>query len=143
VLSVFGGKITIFRKLAEHALEKLAPYFPGLKPAWTAGAQLPGSDFGSVPRERVRDQFFARYPRIGRETLRGIFRRHGARAAEVAGDGNLGEHFGAGLHERELRYVAEREWAQTSEDVLWRRTKAGLHMSAAQRARVADFMGHA
>jgi glycerol-3-phosphate dehydrogenase len=143
VLSVFGGKITTYRKLAEHATEKLAPYFPGLKPAWTASAQLPGSDFGSLPRERVRDEFFARYPGIGRETLRGIFRRHGSHAAEVAGDGKLGELFGAGLHERELRYLAEREWAQTAEDVLWRRTKAGLHMSAAQRARVASFMGRA
>jgi glycerol-3-phosphate dehydrogenase len=124
-------------------MEKLSPYFPGLKPAWTAGAQLPGSDFGSLPRERVRDEFFARHPGIGRETLRGIFRRHGARAAEVAGDGKLGEHFGAGLHEREVRYLAEREWAQTADDVLWRRTKTGLHMSAAQRARVAEFMAKA
>jgi len=143
VLSVFGGKITTFRKLAEHAMEKLAPYLPALRPAWTAGAQLPGSDFGDVPRERMRDEFFARYPGIGRETLRGIFRRHGARAAEVAGDGDLGEHFGAGLHEREVRYLAEHEWAQTADDVLWRRTKTGLHMNAAQRARVAAFMGHA
>jgi glycerol-3-phosphate dehydrogenase len=143
VLSVFGGKITIFRTLAERAMEKLAPYFPGLKPAWTARAPLPGSDFGGVPRERAREEFFARHPGAPRDTLRGIFRRHGARAAEIAGDGKLGEDFGAGLTERELRHFIEREWARTAEDVLWRRTKAGLHMSAGQRARVAEFMARA
>jgi glycerol-3-phosphate dehydrogenase len=143
VLSVFGGKITTFRRLAEHAMEKLARYFPGLKPPWTARSRLPGSDFGGVPREQQRDEFFARYPRIGRETLRGIFRRHGARAIEIAGDGDLGEHFGAGLHEREVRYFVAQEWAQSAEDVLWRRTKAGLHMSEAERARVAAFLGRA
>lgn len=143
VLSVFGGKITTFRRLAEHALAKLAPYFPGMKPEWTARAALPGSDFGGVPRERARDVFFARHPSVDRETLRGIFRRHGARAAEVAGDGKLGEDFGAGLTERELRYFAEHEWARTAEDVLWRRTKAGLHMNAEQRAKVASFLGRA
>jgi glycerol-3-phosphate dehydrogenase len=124
-------------------LEKLAPYFPGLTPEWTARAPLPGSDFGREPRERARDEFFARHPQVPRETLRGIFRRHGSRAAEVAGDGRLGEDFGAGLTERELRYLAEHEWARTAEDVLWRRTKAGLHMSAEQRARVASYLGRA
>jgi glycerol-3-phosphate dehydrogenase len=73
--------------------------------------------------------------------LRQAFRRHGARAAEVLGDGDIGEHYGAGLTERELRYFVEREWAQTAEDVLWRRTKAGLAMTEAQRARVAEAMG--
>jgi len=141
VLSVFGGKITTFRRLAEHAMEKLAPYFPGLKPAWTAGAQLPGSDFGTVPRVELRDAFFAAHPQVDRETLRGIFRRHGSRAQEVVGDGELGEHYGAGLHERELRYLVEHEWALRAEDVLWRRTKCGLHMNAAQRARVAEVLG--
>jgi glycerol-3-phosphate dehydrogenase len=141
VLSVFGGKITTYRRLAEHAVDRLAPYFPAMKSAWTAHAPLPGSDFGTEGRDAVREAFFARYPGVARETLRAIFRRHGARAADVVGDGDLGEHFGAGLHERELRYFAEREWARTAEDVLWRRTKCGLHMSPAERARVAGRMG--
>jgi glycerol-3-phosphate dehydrogenase len=143
VLSVFGGKITTFRRLAEQALEKLAPYFPGLKPAWTARAPLPGSDFGDASRAQRREELFARYPGVGRETLRGIFRRHGARAFEVVGNGELGEHFGAGLHEREVRYLVEHEWARTAEDILWRRTKAGLHMSEAERARVAEYLRRA
>jgi glycerol-3-phosphate dehydrogenase len=84
---------------------------------------------------------FARFPQIAQQTLRSIFRRHGTRAMEIVGDGDLGEHYGAGLYERELRYLVEREWASSAEDVLWRRTKTGLHMTAAQRARVAERMG--
>jgi len=141
VLSVFGGKITTYRRLAEHAMEKLAPYFAGLKPAWTHRTPLPGSDFGGVPRVEARDAFFGGHPHIAEATLRPIFRRHGAQAQAVIGDGDLGEDFGAGLTEREVRYFVEHEWAQTAEDVLWRRTKAGLLMSPAQRERVAKVLG--
>lgn len=141
VLSVFGGKITTYRRLAEQAVDRLRPYLPGMKAAWTATAPLPGSDFGVAGRSAARDALFARYPRIDRATLRGIFRRHGTRAEVVVGEGDLGEDFGAGLSERELRYFAEREWAQTAEDVLWRRSKTGLHLDATQRERVLDRMG--
>ncbi len=141
VLSVFGGKITTYRRLAEHAMEKLAPYFSGLKPAWTHRTPLPGSDFGGVSRVEARDAFFGGHPHIPEATLRPIFRRHGAHAQAVIGDGDLGEDFGAGLTERELRYLVEHEWAQTAADVLWRRTKAGLLMNSAQRERVAKVLG--
>ena len=141
VLSVFGGKITTYRTLAEHALAKLAPYFPGMRPAWTRHTPLPGSDFGGVARVEARDAFFGGHPGIPEATLRPIFRRHGTHAQAVVGDGDLGEDFGGGLTERELRYFVEREWAQTAEDVLWRRTKAGLLMTAAQRQRVAQVLG--
>ena len=137
VLSVFGGKITTYRRLAEHAMEKLAPYFPGLKPAWTAHTPVSGSDFGGAQRIEARDAFFTSHPNIAESMLRPIFRRHGTHAQTVVGDGELGEDLGAGLTEREIRYLVEREWAQTAEDVLWRRTKAGLLMTEAQRARVA------
>jgi glycerol-3-phosphate dehydrogenase len=141
VLSVFGGKITTYRMLAEHALDKLAPYFPGIKPAWTRHAPLSGSDFAGVARVEARDAFFGSHPHISEATLRPIFRRHGTHAQAVVGDGDLGEDFGAGLTERELRYFVEHEWAQTADDVLWRRTKAGLLMTPAQRARVAQVLG--
>jgi glycerol-3-phosphate dehydrogenase len=141
VLSVFGGKITTYRRLAEHAMEKLAPYFAGLKPAWTHRSPLTGSDFGGVPRAEARDAFFGSHPHIPEATLRPIFRRHGAHAQAVIGDGDLGEDFGAGLTEREVRYFVEHEWAQTAEDVLWRRSKAGLLMNPAQRERVAKMLG--
>ncbi len=141
VLSVFGGKITTYRRLAEQAMDKLARYFPGLKPAWTGHVPLSGSDFGGVARVEARDAFFASHPHIAESTLRGIFRRHGTHAQAVVGDGNLGEDYGAGLSERELRYLVEREWAQTAEDVLWRRSKTGLLMTPAQRERVAQVLG--
>jgi glycerol-3-phosphate dehydrogenase len=141
VLSVFGGKITTYRRLAEQAMDRLARHFPGLKPAWTDRIPLSGSDFGGVARVEARDAFFASHPHIAESTLRGIFRRHGTHAQAVVGDGDLGEDYGAGLSERELRYFVDHEWARSAEDVLWRRTKAGLLMTPAQRERVAQVLG--
>ena len=134
VLSIFGGKITTYRRLAEQAVDKLARYFPRARTSWTAGTPLPGSDY------RERGQAFAGiracYPNVPGEVLGAVFRRHGTRAAAVLGDGRLGEHYGAGLTEREVRYFVECEWARSAEDVLWRRTKAGLHLDERQQARV-------
>jgi len=141
VLSVFGGKITTYRRLAEEALHRLAPYFPGLRPDWTSGTPLPGSEFGTQSRAGARDAFFSRYPAIPTPTLRAIFRRHGTQADKVVGDGKLGEEYGAGLTEREVGYFREHEWARSAEDVLWRRTKCGLLMTEAQRRRVEQVMG--
>jgi glycerol-3-phosphate dehydrogenase len=143
VLSVFGGKITIYRRLAEQAMDKLARYFPGLKPAWTGRAPLTGSDFGEATRIEARDAFFARHARIPEATLRGIFRRHGTLAEAVVGEGDLGEDYGAGLTEREVRYFVDQEWARTAEDVLWRRSKAGLLLNRAQQERVTTALGRA
>ena len=145
VLSVFGGKITTYRRLAEHAMEKLQPYFPGCKGAWTASTALAGSEFGAAGRDGAYAALAARYSGIPGATLRALFRRHGEKTAQVLGDAqtaaDLGEDFGGNLTERELAYFVESEWARTAEDVLWRRTKAGLHMSGSQRARVAERMG--
>ena len=141
VLSVYGGKITTYRRLAEHALSNLKPFFPGMKGEWTAKEPLIGADFGNVGREEARDTFFARYHLLPQEHLRGMFRRHGMLAYDVLGEarapGDLGEHFGAGLYAREVDYFVAREWATSAEDVLWRRTKAGLHLAVAQREAVA------
>jgi glycerol-3-phosphate dehydrogenase len=139
VLSVFGGKITTYRTLAEHALEKLAPYFPEMKSPWTGRTPLPGSDF--VNREAAKREVVQRYPRVAANVLQGVFRRHGVLAMDVLGDGETGEYYGGGLTERELAYLRSREWARRAEDVLWRRTKCGLRMTEAQRARVAEVMG--
>jgi glycerol-3-phosphate dehydrogenase len=141
VLSVYGGKITTYRRLAEHALTDLARFFPGMKGEWTATEPLIGGDFGEADREEARDTFFARYHLLPQEHLRSMFRRHGMLVYEVLGSArtpeDLGEHFGAGLYAREVDYFAAREWAVTADDVLWRRTKAGLHLSGAQREAVA------
>jgi glycerol-3-phosphate dehydrogenase len=145
VLSVYGGKLTTHRRLAERVLERLASYFPTLKESGTAGAVLPGGDFGEYAREEFEARFAARYRALPEAVVKGIFRRHGALAAEVLGDSrgaaDLGEDFGAGLCEREVRYLVEHEWAASAEDVLWRRTKCGLHLDERARARVADFLG--
>jgi glycerol-3-phosphate dehydrogenase len=145
VLSVYGGKLTTYRRLAERALAKLAPYFPEMKGDWTLNAPLPGGDFGGAGLAQAYARLADRYPGLPAELLRGVFRRHGALAAEVLGDArsssDLGEDFGAGLSERELRYFVEREWARSADDVLWRRSKAGLRLDARARVRVADYIG--
>jgi glycerol-3-phosphate dehydrogenase len=141
---VYGGKITTYRRLAEHALQQLAPHFPGLAPDWTAREPLIGGDFAGTSREQARDAFFERYHGLPRETLRGLFRRHGLLAHDVLGAtaslADLGTSFGAGLYAREVDYFVEREWARDAEDVLWRRTKAGLHLDAEQQAAVAHYL---
>ena len=145
VLSIYGGKLTTYRRLAEHAMRKLAPYFPGLKGDWTATEPLIGGDFAGASREQARDGFFARYLRLPQEMLRGLFRRHGMLAYEVLGAArtvaDLGENFGAELYAREVDYLVQNEWARDAEDVLWRRTKAGLHLMPAQRESVARYLG--
>jgi D-erythritol 1-phosphate dehydrogenase len=137
LLTALGGKLTTYRRLAEAALAKLAPHLPPMGAAWTAGAFLPGGDLG----EGSLPGFVAR---LGRERpgftpafLGRIARRYGSLAGEVLGDArsvaDLGEPLGGGLSAREVRYLVEREWARKPEDVLWRRTKCGLHMTATER----------
>jgi glycerol-3-phosphate dehydrogenase len=138
VLSVFGGKITTYRRLAEQALNKLKAEFPHLGNAWTGTEPFPGSRFDSA--ERAKRALLERYPNLPEVAVLSVFGRHGALAPEVLGDGDLGERYGGGLTEREVRYFVEREWARTAEDVLWRRSKAGLHMTERQRSRVAEVL---
>ncbi len=143
LLTVFGGKITTYRCLAEEVLEELAPFFPQAKRPWTAAEELPGGDVGHF--NAYRDAMHARYGELGRELVEGVVRRHGSRTPQVLGDARfpegLGRGFGAGLTEREIAYLVKNEWAQSAEDILWRRTKCGLHMTPAQRDAVLQFMG--
>jgi glycerol-3-phosphate dehydrogenase len=140
VLSVFGGKLTTYRKLAEHALEKLKPYLPGMNAAWTDRVPLPGSDFAGLTPAQSFVALKMAHPGLPANLLAALFRRHGALAAELLagahGLSDLGEDFGGTLTERELGWMVAREWARQADDVLWRRSKAGLHMSPAQRDRV-------
>ncbi len=139
VLSVFGGKITTYRRLAEQAMDRLARYFPRAGRAWTANAPLPGSDF--TDRAAAFAALSAHYPKLPEEVLRGVFRRHGSAGPEVLGDGQLGEYYGAGLTEREVRHFIEHEWARSADDVLWRRSKAGLHLDEREQARIRAAVG--
>jgi glycerol-3-phosphate dehydrogenase len=142
ILSLFGGKITTYRCLAETALAKLAPFLPPMGPKWTKEAHLPGGD---VPNYNAfRDEMFERYKGFPRELLDGVVRRHGNRSTKVLGEAKgveeLGTNFGAGLTSREVDCLVADEWAETAEDILWRRTKCGLHMDAAQRGAVEAYL---
>ncbi len=143
-LSVFGGKISVYRRLAEKALEKLGPFFPQLKPAWTATAPLPGGDIANGDFAAFVSDLLREYERLPPDCLRALARRHGTLAREILGDArkpsDLGENFGAGLCAREVDHLIEREWVQIAEDVLWRRTKTGLHMEESQREAVAAYI---
>jgi len=138
LLSVFGGKITTYRRLAEHALNRLAPFFPAVKPAWTERGPLPGGDFKSADFAAFLHAARRRYPWLAIEVATGYARRYGTRMhkllAGASSPEDLGRGFGGGLFEREARFLAAEEWAQTAEDILERRTKHYLHMSAPERA---------
>lgn len=143
-LSIFGGKITTYRRLAEYALQQLSPWFPDMGPAWTADALLPGATLPRADGERFGQRLEQRFPQLPPVLLQALARRHGALAYDVLGDAStladLGLHFGADLYAREVDYLVEHEWAVGAEDVLWRRTKAGLHLDPAQRDAVACYL---
>ena len=137
ILSIYGGKITTFRKLAEHALEKLSDHLP-MREAWTKDASLPGGDMADF--EAFLKRAGERHSWVPPKLLRRLCRAYGTRIDRVIGtaDGmdRLGEHFGGDLYEAELRYLAREEFAQSAEDVLWRRSKLGLHLPDAAASRI-------
>ncbi len=144
LLSVFGGKITTYRRLAESALAKLKPFFPKMSESWTAGVPLAGGDFPvSEVASRIAN-LKAKYPFMSdAQTLR-LFRTYGADSENVLGDAqsavDLGQDFGAGLSEAEVRWLMAKEWARTAEDVLWRRTKLGLRLTDDQTSALDSWM---
>jgi glycerol-3-phosphate dehydrogenase len=142
LVNVIGGKITTFRCLAEAVLARLAPTFPSMGPAWTAQAPLPGGNFGSGGISSYRQGLLRRYPGVSASTLGRLAGRYGTRADLVLGnaqsDADLGPAIGDALTAAEVVYLRDHEWAQTADDVLWRRTKAGLHIAPSQRAARAD-----
>ena len=143
LLSVFGGKITTYRRLAETALGMLSPYLPavrGQRPGWTGHASLPGGDFAPDGFEAELQAARIRVPFLAEATLRRLLRAYGTRtyawldgATSAAG---LGQVYGADLTEAEVRYLVRAEWARTGEDVVWRRSKLGLRLSPDEIAAV-------
>jgi glycerol-3-phosphate dehydrogenase len=144
LLSVFGGKITTYRSLAEHVMDKIRRFFPAMGQAWTWSAPLPGGDIPGASFTHLIDDLARAYPLLDRSFLAAVARRHGTRTYRVLGDAkqpsDLGADFGAGLAAREVDYLMAEEWARTAEDILWRRTKCGLHMDDAGRQAVAGYM---
>jgi glycerol-3-phosphate dehydrogenase len=141
LLSLFGGKITAYRRLAEQTLNRLAPFVGGGR-AWTDGAVLPGGDIPDL--QQCSEQLAAEFGDLPRELLVRLAGTYGTRARPlldgVRSVGDLGEHFGAGLHAREVDYLVAREWARTAEDVLFRRTKLGLHIGPEGAGRLAAYL---
>jgi glycerol-3-phosphate dehydrogenase len=136
LLNVFGGKITTYRRLAESAVAQIAPFFPGLSGAWTAGAPLPGGDFEVDGVERLIAELRAGYPFLTDYWARRLVRGYGTEARAILGTAEtadeLGQDFGATLTEREVAWLMAREYAHDAADVLWRRSKLGLRMTAGQ-----------
>ncbi len=137
MLSVFGGKITTYRKLAEHALDKLKPFFPKMGAAWTEVAALPGGDIPGAEFSPWFAELERRYAWLPEPVLHGYARRYGTRVNDLlrgaASLADLGQFFGGMLYESEARFLIAEEWATTAEDILSRRTKHGLHLSAPER----------
>ena len=142
-LSIIGGKLTTHRRVAERALQKLAPYLPAMGAPWTADAVLPGGDLGGDFENFVAalQREYAWAPAASMRRLAGAY---GTRARIVLGDAvsinDLGRGFGADLYERELAYMMRHEFARTGEDALWRRSKLGLVLGEAERSAVDDWM---
>ncbi|MBL4805805.1 MAG: glycerol-3-phosphate dehydrogenase [Rhodobacteraceae bacterium] len=147
LLSVFGGKITTYRRLAESVLAKVMPFFPGLSSDWTAGVPLPGGDFpvNGVPALIAKlSQKFAFLDDIW---ARRLIRAYGTLAFDVLEGAksltDLGTYFGKNLTECEVRWLMKNEFAITADDVIWRRSKLGLRMSDAEKEKLKNWMDDA
>ncbi|NLG91914.1 MAG: glycerol-3-phosphate dehydrogenase [Acetobacter sp.] len=146
LLSIFGGKITTYRKLAEHALEKLAPVLPAVGgQSWTAQEVLPGGDLGDGGFDQALARLRRTAPWLPEGLAWRLMRNYGSRTYEIIGEANsmqdMGEVLGGDLTSREVDYLISREWARTAEDVLWRRSKLGLHLNDAEKANVEAYVG--
>lgn len=143
LLSVFGGKLTTYRKLAEHALDKLQTYYPKMGPAWTKGSKLPGGDING-DRDDFAAQLRRRYAFLSEGLARRFARTYGSNSELILGNAtsvsDLGEDFGHEFYEAELRYLVEREWVKRVDDALWRRTKLGMWLTQEEQARVAQWL---
>ena len=138
LLNVFGGKITTYRRLAEDALAKLSEVMDVKGASWTAGATLPGGDFPVDGVARLRADLRRKAPALSESTAQRLARTYGTRAFDIAGTAarreDMGRWFGPDLSEREVRYLIENEWARSEDDIVWRRTKLGLRMTAEDRS---------
>lgn len=144
LLSVFGGKLTTYRKLAEAATDKLKHYFQGMPSAWTASHILPGAErFGT--RQIFIDKLLNTYPWLSESFARRLCLSYGLLAYDflqsASGYDELGEHFGADLYAVEVDYLILNEWAYELDDVLWRRSKLGMFFTSQQKERLQSYLG--
>jgi glycerol-3-phosphate dehydrogenase len=146
LLDIYGGKITTYRRLAEGALAKLSHVFQ-IGAAWTAGAPLPGGDLKGETIAGFAQRFAREHAFLPAGLTSRLVAAYGTRAIDVVAGArsldDLGPRFGAGLTAAEIRYLMRFEWAQTADDVLWRRSKLGLGLAKADAQRLAHFMAGA
>jgi glycerol-3-phosphate dehydrogenase len=146
LLSIYGGKITTYRRLAEEALERLAPYLRSTKAGegWTAKSPLPGGDLDVSAVAALTAELIRGYPFLTEAHASRLAHAYGTRAARLLGSAkslaDLGQSFGASLTESEVRYLMVSEWARTAEDIVWRRSKLGLRLSVAEIAAIDDWI---
>lgn len=136
VLNIFGGKITTYRRLAENALEELTPFFENLSANWTSGTSLPGGDFEVDAVDQLIKQACIDYEFLELKAAKRLIRCYGTELSKIYKHASkvedLGIDFGAGLSQAEVEWLISHEYAQTAEDILWRRTKLGLKMNKTQ-----------
>ena len=146
LLTVYGGKITTYRRLAEHVLARLRHFFPHSRP-WTAQSHLPGGDFVYDGLDTLVERTLRTWPFLRTDHARRLVRAYGSRVERVLENigraEDLGTIFGVDLTAAEVRYLMRKEWAQTADDVLWRRSKLGLRFSPEQTAALERFMAEA
>lgn len=147
LLNVFGGKLTTYRRLAESALDKIGEAIGEKGKKWTAGSRLPGGDFGVGEFDAEVARLSQRYPFLAAPHARRLMRLYGTRTMKLLGEArsteDLGRHFGSDLYEAEVRWLMAEEWARHAEDILWRRTKRGLHLTAEEADALEDYMARA
>ncbi|MBK5074299.1 glycerol-3-phosphate dehydrogenase [Budviciaceae bacterium CWB-B4] len=143
LLSVFGGKLTTYRKLAEHAMEKLVNYYPGIGPAWTKNSVLPGGGMGT-DRNRYAEALRRKYNWLPDSLAIRYAHTYGSRSEMILESktslADLGEDFGHGLYEAELEYLVAKEWVHNLDDAIWRRTKMGIWLDESQKQRIAAWL---
>ncbi len=144
LLSAFGGKITTYRKLAEHAMAQLTPMLPKCGGAWTDHTPLPGGDLPGADFDAFVSASAARYPSLPKQLIRHYARLYGTRMTSLLGNvttvADLGKHFGGLLYQREAQFLADTEWAHTADDILERRTKHGLHLTQTEKDHLHDWL---
>jgi glycerol-3-phosphate dehydrogenase len=143
-LTIYGGKLTTHRRLAEAAVSKLAPYVKPPRPSQTAHEPLPGGDFGAHGSDVFGFAMMRDFAFLPDSQIRRFVRLYGTRTLTlldpVRAPGDLGIHFGADLYQREVDFLVATEWAQSADDILWRRTKLGLRLTAAEASRLDAYL---
>lgn len=131
MLNAYGGKITTYRKLSEDAMKFVEKHFGKRKPAWTDKIALPGGNFPHHDMEEIKAGIATAMPALDAFTIRRVAENYGTEALIIFANGEaaLGEHFGHGLYQCEVDWLIEQEWAQSAEDILWRRSKLGLYLN--------------